>query len=166
MRIWPSAPLIRSEAQISGQKAILTDFYAKNDPKISFSHFFKKVIKILCASRNPTSPSRTSSCTKAAQDGAKLAPNWVQKSTKNGVPHRTWGPKMGYPIGTWGPKIRNKSVKKSDTTKKRAAPYRAPPYASKKWPTWLQVGLPSRSKIEKKSMQKPIVFLMSLGFDL
>ena len=55
--------------------------------------------QILCASRNPTSPSRTSSCTKVAQDGAKLAPNWVQQSTKNGVPHRTWGPKMGYPIG-------------------------------------------------------------------
>ena len=45
-------------------------------------------IQILCASRNPTSPSRTSSCTKVAQDGAKLAPNWVQKSTQNVIPHR------------------------------------------------------------------------------
>ena len=29
MRIWPIACLIRSEAQISGQKAILTDFDSK-----------------------------------------------------------------------------------------------------------------------------------------
>ena len=34
-----------------------------------------------------------------AQNSAKLAPTWVQKSTKTGVPHRTVGPKMGYPIG-------------------------------------------------------------------
>ena len=122
--------------------------------------------QILCASRNPTSPSRTSSCTKVAQDGAKLAPNWIQKSTKNGVPHRTWGPKMGYPIGPWDQQFEKKSVQKSNATKKRAEPHRPPPVEPKKRTTWLQVGLQNRSKIDKKSMQKSIVFLMPLGVDL
>ena len=76
------------------------------------------ILEILCASRNPTSPSRTSSCTKVAQDGAKLAPNWVQKSTKNGVPHRTWGPKMGYPIGPWDQKFEKNRVKKATQQKR------------------------------------------------
>ena len=40
------------------------------------------------------------------------------------------------------------------------------PFWTKKWPTWLQVGLQNRSKIDKKSMQKSIVFLMPLGVDL
>ena len=41
-----------------------------------------------------------------SQDSSKLAPKWVQKSTKNGVPHRSMAAKIGYPIGqgsqNWG----------------------------------------------------------------
>ena len=87
--------------------------------------------QILCASRNPTSPSRTSSCTKVAQDGAKLAPNWLQKSNKNGVPHRTWGPKMGYPIGPWGQKFKKNRLKKA-IQQKKGRPLTAPPLLSRK----------------------------------
>jgi len=134
-------------------------FYLDSSKTISESY------SILCASRNPTSPSRTSSCTKVAQDGAKLAPNWVQKSTKNGVPHRTWGPKMGYPIGP-GTNNSKKSIQKSNATKKRAASHSLPPFEPKKWPTWPQVELQNRSKIDKKSMQQSIVLLIPLGVDL
>ena len=64
---------------------------------------------------------------KVAQDGAKLAPKWVQKSTQNGVPHRTWKPKMEYPIDMGAkngvphralrPKFRKKYVQKSNARK-------------------------------------------------
>ena len=42
MRIESTTTLIRSEAQILSQKAILSHFYPKNDQKITFWHFFKK----------------------------------------------------------------------------------------------------------------------------
>ena len=61
------------------------------------------------------------------QDGAKLVSNWVQKSNKNGVPHRTWGPKMGYPIGPWDQQFENKSVQKSNATKKEGGTSQGPP---------------------------------------
>ena len=113
---------------------------------------------ILCASRNPTSPSRTTSCTKVAQDGAKLAPTWVQKSTHNGGITSDFGAK--------GPTFRKKSVQKSNATKNRVAFLRVTLFWPKNWPTWPQVGLQNRSKIDQKSMQKSIVFLMPLGVDL
>ena len=55
--------------------------------------------------------------------------------------------------------------KPSNATKKRPAFYRVAPFESKKWPTWLQVGLPKRTNIDKKSMQKSINILMPLGVD-
>ena len=132
----------------------------------SLSSFALFVLKILCASRNPTSPSRTSSCTKVAQDGAKLAPNWVQKSTKNGVPHRTWGPKMGYPIGPWGQKFETNRFKKA-TQQKTGQLFTGSPLLSRKsGQHGSKLGSQNRSKIDKKSMQKSIVFLMPPGVDL
>ena len=96
---------------------------------------------IVCASRNPTSPSRTSSCTKVAQDGAKLAPNWVQKSTKNGVPHRTWsGANMEannlQTRAKMGPKHPNTNPKTSQNERQSRVPHRTvrwgtPPLAEK-----------------------------------
>ena len=91
------------------------------------------------------------------KSGPKIDQKWGTPSdlgAKNGVPHR--------PLG---PKIRKKTIKKSNATKKRAELHRAPPFEPKKRPTWLQVGLQNRSKIDKKSMQKSIVFLMPLGVD-
>ena len=95
----------------------LVDFWSKNESKLA-PKWDQKSMFILCASRNPTSPSKTSSCTKVAQDGAKLVPNWLQKSTKNGVPHRTWGPKMGYPIGLWGQTFEKNRLKKATQQKR------------------------------------------------
>ena len=134
-----------------------------------------------------------------AQDGAKLAPNWVQKSTQNGVPHRTWsGANMEannlQTLAKMGPKHPNTNPKTSQNERQNRIPHRtvrwgtplpcgknrfkkatqqkrgqafhsAPPLEPKKWPTWPQVGLQNRSKIDKKSMQKSIVFLMPLGID-
>ena len=98
-----------------------------------------------------------------------MASNWHQIGSKNPL-------KMGYPIGLGGQKwgtpsapgstISKKKVQKSNATKKRAAPHSLPLVGPKKQPTWLQVGLQNRSKIDKKSMQKSIVFLMPLGIDL
>ena len=42
----------------------------------------EKQIKILNASRNPTSPSSASSCAQVAQDSANLAPKWQQNGAK------------------------------------------------------------------------------------
>ena len=46
--------------------------------------------------------------TKVAQDGAKLASNCVQKSTKNRVLHWTWRAKIAYPISFRGQKFEKK----------------------------------------------------------
>ena len=99
----------------------------------------------------------------------KMAPSWHQIGSKNQL-------KMGYPIEPGGQKWgtpsapgtinSKKSIQKSNASKKRAALHRLPPFEPKKRPTWLQVGIPNRSKIDKKSMRKSIVFLMPLGVDL
>ena len=91
----------------------------------------KEFIGILCASRNPTSPSKTSSCTKVAQDGAKLASNGVQKSSKNGVPHRTLGAKNGVPHRPGGLNKAKKSKKNANASKNRDGSHRAPPLVRK-----------------------------------
>ena len=52
-----------------------------------------------------------------------------------------------------------------NATKKRGALLAAPPCYSKKWPTWVQLGSQNPAKIDKKSMQKSIIFLMPLGID-
>ena len=72
----------------------------------------------------------------------------------------------GVPHGPVGEKIEKKRRPEVTQQKKGAEPHRAAPFSPKKWPTWLQVGLQNRSKIDKKSMQKSIVFLMPLGVDL
>ena len=100
----------------------------------------------------------------------KMAPSWHQNGTKNqpksrlgvGTPWARGRPRAGYPMRPWA----KNSEKNKDPTKKRADSHRAPPVEPKKRPTWLQVGLQNRSKIDKKSMQKSIVFLMPLGVDL
>ena len=112
-------------------------------------HWTWEMKTILCASRNPTSPSRTSSCTKVAQDGAKLAPNWVQTSTQNGVPHRIWGAKMGYPIGPWEQHFEKNRLKKA-TQQKRGRNLTGAPLLSRKSG---QHGSKLGSKIDQKSMK-------------
>ena len=108
-------------------------------------------VKILCASRNPTSPSRTSSCTKVAQDGAKLAPNWVQKSTQNGVPHRTWnGANMEannlQTRAKMGPKHPNTNPKTSQNERQNRVPHR-----TVRWGTPLPCG---KNRFKKATQQK------------
>ena len=85
-------------------------------------------------------------------------PKTSQNERQSRVPHRTvrWGTP---------PPCEKNRCQKSTAPKKRAAPHSAPPLEPKKWPTWRQVGLQNRSKIDKKSMQKSIVFLMPLGID-
>ena len=88
------------------------------------------------------------------QNGSKMEPKWSQLGTK-----------MEQNGANMGQNFEKKSVQKSNATKKRAEPHSLPPVEPKKWPTWLQVGLQNQSKIDKKSMQKSIVFLMPLGID-
>ena len=88
---------------------------------------------------------------KIFQIEAKLGPE-APKCSKNGAK-----------MGSGQPKKPKKNI---EPTKKKAESHRVPPVEPKKRPTWLQVGFPNRSKIDKKSLQKSIVFLMPLGVDL
>ena len=103
-------------------------------------------IPILCASRNPTSPFRTSSCTKVAQDGAKLAPNLVQKiDQKWGTPSDTcqvFGRSLVGCLTLPKPyqNLRNlgKNRKKNeDPTKNPQGLVSGAVFQPKRWPTWL-----------------------------
>ena len=58
-----------------------------------------------------------------------------------------------------------KIKKNGNATKKRVGCHTAPPFCTKKWPTWPQVGLKHRAKIDKKSIQKSTQKLMHLGID-
>ena len=78
----------------------------------------------------------------------------------------------GYPIGSGAPPdgvpqgpARKKPKKNKDPTKNALGLVSPAQFYAKKWPTWLQVGLPNRSKIEEKSMQKSIEKTMHLGID-
>ncbi len=71
------------------------------------------------------------------------------------------GPKWGTPSGLWA----KKSKENTNATKKRVALHRVPPREPKKWPTWPQLGPQVGAKMDKKSMQKCIIFLMPLGID-
>ena len=100
---------------------------------------------ILCASRNPTSLSRTTSCTKVAQDGGKLAANWVQ----NGVSHRIWGPKIGYPIGPCEQHFEKNRFKKATQQKKGRRPTGSLHFGRKSGQHGPKLG----SKIDQKSIK-------------
>ena len=89
---------------------------------------------------------------KNVQNGAKNLPKW----TPNGVPDGPVG-------GQDGSKIEKNRLKKATQHKTGKLFTAPPPFEPKKWPTWLQVGFQNRSKIDKKSMQKSIIFLMPLG---
>ena len=108
------------------------------------------------------SPLKTTSCTKVAQNGAKLVPNWDQKTTKNGVPHRTWEPKMGYPIGLggqkrgypigpWGQHLEKNRLKKATQQKTQDRIFLPPHLLRKNGQHGSKLG----SKINQKSIQNP-----------
>ena len=89
---------------------------------------------------------------KNVQNEAENLPKWTPNRVPDGPPQV---------------KISKKNLLKKAMQQKRAglAFHRAPRFEPKKWPTWLHVGLQNQSKIDKKSMQKSIVFLMPLGID-
>ena len=82
------------------------------------------------------------------------------ENLQNGGPNPPKSSPEGAKRGPGRPKNRKK---KTDPTKNTLPSVSAPHFYAKKWPTWLQVGLPNRSKIEEKSMQKSIEKTMHLG---
>ena len=99
-------------------------------------------------------PHGTQIVTRNLQNGPQKPPKWRPKPSKI-------EPKLGQE----GSRTTKKSKNNIDPTKRGAAPHRVPPFWRKMWPTWPQVGLPNRSKIDKKSMPKSIKNLMHLGID-
>ena len=80
--------------------------------------------------------------TKMEQNGAKMGHKNIQNRGPGWVPHRTarWGTHLPF---------EKKSVPKSNATKKGPVPHSGASFWPKKWPTWLQVELQNRSKINK-----------------
>ena len=131
---------------------------------------------MLCASRNPTSPTRkvpmealkknslkkyqnykphgTQIVTRNFQNGSQKLPKWRPKPSKI-------EPKLGQE----GARTTKKSKNNIDPTKRGAASHSLPPFWRKMWPTWPQLGSQDGAKMEKKSMQKSIKNLMHLGID-
>ena len=81
------------------------------------------------------------------------APN-LPKSSPNGVKRE--------PGGRQNRKIMETQQKRREKTR---AFFAVPPFFSKKWPTWLQLGPQDGAKIAQKSIQKPIKKTMHLGID-
>ena len=99
--------------------------------------------------------------TRNLQSGPQNLPKSTPKSTKKSKNRAPTPPKWSQE----GARMAKKSKNNIDPTKKGAAPHSATPFWRKMWPTWLQVGLPNRLKIDKKSMPKSIKNLMHLGID-
>ena len=89
---------------------------------------------------------------------AHINPKTSQNENQSWVPHRTV---------RWGTPLRRgkKSENNIDPTKRWVPPIPVPPFCSKRWPTWPQLGSQNGAKMAKKSMQKCIIFLMPLGID-
>ena len=92
--------------------------------------------------------------TRNLENGGQKPPKWRPKPSK-----------IEPKLGQGGARTTKKSKNNIDPTKKGRAADRIPPFSTKMWPTWLQVGLHNRAKIDKKSMPKSIRKLMHLGID-
>ena len=93
--------------------------------------------------------------TRNLQNGPQKLPKWRPKPSKI-------EPKLGQE-GARTTKISKNNI---DPTKKRVGLEVLPPFWAKKWPTWLQVGLPNQAKINKTSMQKSIKKSMPSKIDV
>ena len=114
--------------------------------------------KILCASRNPTSPAPQSTTGSFTKEQLKKDQNYkphgtqiVTRNLQNGSQQLPkWRPKPSKiepKSGQEGFRTTNNSKNNIDPTKRGAASHSAPPFWKKMWPTWLQVGFQNRSKI-------------------
>ena len=153
--------------------------------------------KILCASRNPTSPSRTrrqqngskeqvfqeepklrdrfskssrrfsksSRRPKLSPEASKIEPKTFQNKAQNLPKSSPNPPKIEPKWRQEGPRTTKKTKKNKDPTRRGVGQEVLAHILRKKCPTWLQVGLENRSKIEEKSMQKSIENLMHLGIE-
>ena len=136
--------------------------------------------EILCASRNPTSPSRT----RRQQNGLKeqvfqeesyaqivarsfqnKAQNFPKSSPKN-LPQSI--PRASQIEPKWrqeGARTAKKTKKNIDPTRRGVHQELVPHTLRRKWPTWRQVGFPNRAKINKKSMPTSIKQMMPSKID-
>ena len=132
--------------------------------------------KILCASRNPTSPAPQSTNGSFKKEQLKKYQNYkahgtqiVTRNLQNG-PQKPpkWRPKPSKiepKLGQEGARTTQKAKNNIDPTKRGAAPHRVPPFWRKMWPTWPQLGSQDGAKMEKKSMQKSIKKSMPFKID-
>ena len=108
---------------------------------------------------------------KAEHMGPKWSPGTSKmepKSFQNRPPNRQKLEKSPPAPPKWsqeGARTAKRTKINIDPTKKWGNSHRVAPFWTKKWPTWRQVGLPNRRKIDKKSMPKSIKNLMHLGID-
>ena len=133
--------------------------------------------EILCASRNPTSPTpQSTSGSFNKKNSSKKYQNYkphgtqiVTRNFRNG-PQKPpkWRPKPSKiepKLDQEGARTTKKSKNNIDPTKRGAACHRAPPFWRKMWPTWPQLGSQDGAKIDNKSLQKSIKKMMPSKID-
>ena len=147
--------VINRQLSIVNHEPSVVNHYTKLAPRLTKS--------IFAALRNPASPARAKSCGQVIQDSAKLVPKVVQKSVKNGVPHRPLPPRMGYSISPVWPKI---GKKRANATMKSKGFDSLPPFLPKMAPTFPQRGAQNGAKLANKTIQESMFLLMPLGVDL
>ena len=87
---------------------------------------------------------------KPPKNEAKTPPRGLQKTE----PPRFW-----WVLAAKRPQEPSKTAQKAPKRPPR------PPQVAPRWPTWVQVGFQSGTKIEEKSMEKSIENVMHLGID-